>query len=199
MKEFPLGDSLGSAELTGHMASDLAVVNAARVSYQKRSEELSEKDVKLIRFLMRNQHGSPFEHSVFRFEIKAPLFVARQWMRHRIASYNEQSGRWTEFEPEFYSPDSMYRYLNGKAYQGYQDLLEAGEPKEKARMVLGTGIYTSFWWTVNARSLMNFIMLRAQESAQSEIRKYADTVEKLASEVMPVSFAAFDECGRRAP
>jgi len=205
MKEFILGDGLGFAELTDHMACDLAVVNAARVSYKKRSAQLSERDVKLIRFLMREQHGSPFEHCVFRFEVKAPLFVTRQWMRHRIASYNEQSGRWTEFDPEFYFPDPgvdpYYRIgeHSRRCFEKYQQLLGDGWPKEQARMVLPQNLYTTFWFTVNARSLMNFIMLRAQESAQSEIRKYADVLEQMAASVMPQSFAAFIEYGRRAP
>jgi len=192
-------DDIGYAELVDAMASDLAVVNAARVSYSKESRELDQRDVRLIGFLMREKHGSPFEHNSFRFRIKAPLFVARQWQRHRMASYNEQSGRWTEFEPEFYSPDEKYRKWNELAYQEYLDRLADGEPKERARMVLGTSLYTTFWYTVNARSLMNFIALRTGETAQSEIRQYANVLEHSLRILMPVTWAAFDRCGRAAP
>jgi len=192
-------DDTSYVELLDAMASDLKVVNAARVSYKKKSLEMTPRDVKLIDFLMREGHGSPFEHCVFQFEVKAPLFTVRQWQRHRIASYNEQSGRWTEFEPEFYSPDEKYRQWNEKSYQEYLDRLAAGEPKERARMVLGTGIYTSFWFTVNARSLMNFISLRSGETAQSAIQEYSKALEHHFRVMMPVTWAAFDRNNRKAP
>src|SRR5688572_4589676 len=98
----------GEVRLLGVLGSDASVVGAARVSTGKEPEQASkgqEADKRLINFLMRNGHGTPFEHSVFQWYVKAPIFVVREWQRHRIASYNEQSGRYTEFQPEFYVPD----------------------------------------------------------------------------------------------
>lgn len=194
-----------SVELLDSMGGDLSVVNAARVSFAKESRELGLKDEKLIGFLMREGHGSPFEHVVFTFRAKVPLFVARQWMRHRMASYNEQSGRWTEFEPEFYYPDpetdSYYEVKehSNLCFRKYQELLSDGWSKEDARMVLPLNLLTTFWYTVNARSLMNFLMLRAAERAQSQIRQAADEAERHFARVLPVTHAAFVEHGRRAP
>ena len=194
-----------SVELLDSMGTDLTVVNAARVSYAKVSESLSERDIKLIRFLMRNEHGSPFEHCIFSFRITAPLFVARQWMRARISSYNERSGRWTEFEEEFYlpdlsiDPDGEVDEHSQLCFAKYQDLLAKGWSKENARMVLPLNLLTTFWWTVNARSLMNFLAQRSASDAQHQIQDYAGQVEKFFAGKMPVSHAAFNEYGRKAP
>jgi thymidylate synthase (FAD) len=216
----------GFVRLDDCMASDLSVVNAARVSFAQRSEELTERDSGLIRFLMREKHASPFEHSVFRFHVKCPIFVAREWMRHRN-SYNEWSARYSQLEPEFYVPEpedvrtqvgkpgaysfepvddrlaeaarEAQREAYAHAYRTYETLLEQGVAKEIARNVLPVGIYTMFYWTVNARSLMNFISLRNAETAQREIRRYAEAVEALFSERMPVTHAAFAAMDRRAP
>jgi thymidylate synthase (FAD) len=216
----------GFVRLDDCMASDLSVVNAARVSFAQRSEELSERDSGLIRFLMREKHASPFEHSVFRFHVKCPIFVAREWMRHRN-SYNEWSARYSQLEPEFYVPEpedvrtqvgkpgaysfepvddelaeatrEAQREAYAHAYRTYETLLERGVAKEIARNVLPVGIYTMFYWTVNARSLMNFISLRNAETAQREIRRYAEAVEALFGERMPVTHAAFVAMDRRAP
>lgn len=189
----------GSVELLGCLGNDLTVVNAARVSYAKESTELSDKDERLIRYLMRNAHGSPFEHCVFQFRVKAPLFVVRQWERHRIASYNEQSGRYVNMEPEFYAPDSRAKAVADACYEAYRILLADGVPKEQARTVLPLSLYTTFWWTVNARSLMNFLFLRNSEHAQEEIRSYASAVEVMFAACMPASYRAFTGNGRKAP
>jgi thymidylate synthase (FAD) len=216
----------GFVRLDDCMASDLSVANAARVSFAQRSEELSDRDAGLIRFLMREKHASPFEHSVFRFHVKCPIFVAREWMRHRN-SYNEWSARYSQLEPEFYVPEpedvrtqvgkpgaysfepvdpelaestrEAQREAYAQAYRAYEALLERGVAKELARNVLPVGIYTMFYWTVNARSLMNFISLRNAETAQREIRRFAEAVEALFAERMPITHAAFAAMERRAP
>jgi len=217
----------GFVRLDGCMADDLSVVNGARVSFGQRSEELDERDSGLIRFLMRERHGSPFEHNAFRFHIKLPIFVMREWARHRIGSFNEWSGRYSQLEPEFYVPEpedvrtqvgkpgaysfdpvaddiaerarAAQREVYEHAYRAYVEMLDDGVAREVARNVLPVAIYTQFYWTVNARSLMNFLSLRNAPTAQREIRRYAEAVELLFAGVMPVTHAAFVENGRRSP
>ena len=187
----------GFVRLDGCMADDLSVVNGARVSFAQRSDEMTDREAGLIRFLMRERHGSPFEHNAFRFHIKLPIFVMREWARHRIGSFNEWSGRYSQLEPEFYVPEAddvrsqvgkpgaytfdpvepelaeqtreALRDVYEHAYATYERLVEAGVAREVARSVLPVGAYTEFYWTVNARSLMNFVSLRASETAQREI------------------------------
>src|ERR1700747_346057 len=142
-------DGVGYVELLKSMAEDLDVVNAARVSFNKQSEEMSARDKKLIGFLMKNRHGSPFEHAVFRFRIKAPLFVVAQWQRHRMASYNQQSARWSEMSDEFYAPEIEIGEASAFAYLKYQAMLARGVDKERARIALPVGLITTFWYTVN--------------------------------------------------
>jgi thymidylate synthase (FAD) len=217
----------GFVRLDGCMADDLAVVNAARVSFARRVTELGDADRGLVRFLMRERHSTPFEHGVFRFHIKCPIFVAREWMRHRAGSYNEHSARYSELPDEFYVPEAedvrtqvgkpgSYRFepvddelaeatrvtlrdSYRAAYDAYRGLLDRGVAREIARMALPVGIYTQFHWTLNARSLMNFLSLRNAESAQLEIRRFAEAVEQIFAEHMPVTHAAFVEFDRRAP
>jgi thymidylate synthase (FAD) len=217
----------GFVRLDAAMASDLSVANAARVSFAKRKEVLDESDEGLIRFLMRDRHGTPYEHNAFRFHIRCPLFVAREWFRHRIASFNEESARYHQLEGDFYVPAAAdVRSQVGKpgsytfervpadvaegvridlsehyerAYRLYRELIDRGLAKELARCVLPMGTFTQFYWTVNARSLMNFVSLRAAETAQLEIRRYADAVEELFAELMPVTHAAFVANGRVGP
>jgi thymidylate synthase (FAD) len=217
----------GFVRLDDCMADDLAVVNAARVSFARRVTELSDADRGLVRFLMRERHSTPFEHAVFRFHIKCPIFVAREWMRHRAGSYNEHSARYSELPDEFYVPAlEDVRTQVGKpgaysfepvshetaeqtretltatyrdAYLVYRGLIDRGVAREIARMALPVGIYTQFHWTLNARSLMNFLSLRNAETAQLEIRRFAEAVEVMFAERMPVTHAAFVEFERRAP
>jgi thymidylate synthase (FAD) len=217
----------GFVRLDDCMADDLSVVNAARVSFAQRSDEMDERAQGLIRFLMRERHGTPFEHNSFRFHVKCPIFVAREWMRHRTGSFNEWSGRYSQLEQEFYVPEPEdVRTQVGKpgaytfeevgpdlaeetreaqqsvfehAYRTYEDLLEKGVAKEIARNVLPVAIYTQFFWTVNARSLMNFVSLRNAETAQREIRRYGAAVEELFAQRMPATHAAFVANERRAP
>lgn len=217
----------GFVRLDGVLADDLSVVNAARVSFGVRRDELDQRDIGLVGFLMRERHGTPFEHNSFRFHIRCPIFVTREWMRHRIGSFNELSGRYTQLEPAFYVPAAAdVRTQVGKpgaytfepvaddvaartratiadtcraAFAAYERMLADGVAKELARSVLPVGTYTEFFWTVNARALMNFISLRAAETAQREIRRYAEAVEDLFAERMPVTHAAFVAQGRVAP
>jgi thymidylate synthase (FAD) len=217
----------GFVRLDGCMADDLSVVNAARVSFAQHSDELAERDQGLIRFLMRERHGTPFEHNAFRFHVKLPIFVMREWARHRIGSFNEWSARYSQLEPEFYVPEpedvrtqvgkpgsysfdpvdpalaehtrESQRAVYEQAYAAYVDLLEQGVAKEVARNVLPVAIYTQFYWTVNARSLMNFLSLRNAATAQREIRRYAAATEQLFAERMPITHAAFVANDRRAP
>ena len=168
------------------MASDEAVVMAARVSTGAESD--SGRDKGLINYLMRDRHGSPFEHNAFTFYIEAPIFVFREFMRHRIASYNEESGRYKELSPVFYVPDEnrklvqvgkpgAYTFEDGsydqrvmvpaeikrsckEAYTAYTRMLGKGVAREVARAVLPVNTYSSMYVTMNARSLMNFLSLR---------------------------------------
>jgi thymidylate synthase (FAD) len=209
------------------MATDLSVVNAARVSFARRKEEVDDSDAGLNRFLMRDRHGTPFEHNAFRFHIRCPIFVAREWFRHRVGSFNEFSMRYARATDDFYVPEpedvrtqvgkpGSYSFepvdpdlaeharetqeaVFAEAYRAYEDLLERGVAKEIARNVLPVAIYTQFYWTVNARSLMNFLSLRNSETAQREIRRYAEAVEELFAARMPVTHAAFVANDRRAP
>jgi thymidylate synthase (FAD) len=217
----------GFVRLDGAMADDLSVVNGARVSFARRKEELDESDKGLIRFLMRDRHGTPFEHNSFRFHIRCPIFVAREWMRHRVGSFNEFSLRYAKATEDFYVPEPEdVRSQVGKpgaysfepvsdevaeatrerlqdvyetAYRAYQELVELGVARELARCALPVGAYTEFYWTVNARSLMNFLSLRNAETAQREIRRYAQACERFLEEKMPVTYAAFVASGRTAP
>ncbi|HET9116120.1 MAG TPA: FAD-dependent thymidylate synthase [Gaiellaceae bacterium] len=217
----------GFVRLDAAMADDLSVVNAARVSFARHKDTMDASDEGLIRFLMRERHGTPFEHNSFRFHIRCPIFVAREWFRHRIGSFNEFSMRYAKATDDFYVPapedvrtqvgkpgaytfetvepevaestretlESVYR----TAYAAYEELVEAGVAREIARCVLPVGAYTEFFWTVNARALMNFVSLRAAETAQREIRRYAEAVESFLAERMPVTHAAFVANDRTAP
>ena len=197
-KAYPLGDAIGFVELLDHMGNDLTVVNAARVSLARESHELSPRDKRLIHFLMANRHSSPFEHAVMSFRVKAPIFVVRHWERHRWSSFNEQSGRWTAFEPEFYCPTDTIREFSKEAFTLYEHMLTEGVEKEEARLVLPPNLYTTFWYTANALSLMNFIGLRNASGVQEETRLYAKAVEDIFEGLLPEVHAAFTENGRRA-
>jgi thymidylate synthase (FAD) len=216
----------GFLALDGALASDLAVVNGARVSFNTESDEMTEREEGLIRFLIRERHGSPFEHGYFRFLVKAPIFVVREHHRHRAGhSYNEWSGRYSKLEAEFYVPDYVRRQV-GKpgaytfepldkataeavrreieetaehAFETYDRLLEQGIAKEVARTVLPLATYTKYYWSCNPRSLMHFCSLRNHEAAQYEIREYAAVAESFLADLMPVTHAAFLENGRVAP
>lgn len=188
----------GFVELEDMLGDDLTPARIARISYM--SESTPEGDKKLVDTLLKLGHESPFEHLVFTFHVKAPLFVSRQWFRHRIGSFNERSGRYTEYdEGEFYIPDNdrskgfsaVMEDAYKTAWLTYKNLLNNGEQKEVARMVLPLATYTEFYWTVNARSLFNFLKQRNTEHAQWEIRQYAKCVEQIFAEQCPVTYQAY--------
>lgn len=206
-------------------ASDLAVVNAARVSFDVQHEEMEEDDGKLINYLMKNKHGTPFEHGFFKFHVEAPLFVFREWHRHRVGhSYNEMSGRYTKMRAQFYLPPiarvqkgkrGHYIYEDepvltpqmqedlktsyGSAWGHYQYLLDAGIAKEQARLCLPVAIFSTMIWSCNPRSLMHFLTLRTAPNAMKEIRTLAEKAEVAFGSLMPVTYTAWVENGRIAP
>lgn len=224
-----------TVKLVRSMASDDMVVQAAQVS-AKGENNPETVPLRLIQALMKGKHGSPFEHNAFTFFVEAPLFVFREWQRHRIGSFNELSGRYTELPGKFYVPaddrnvinsgtkmkpefievhddirGDMVMYLANvaqRAWDRYQHMLDMGVANEVARMVLPLNIYSQMYWTVNARSLMNFLSLRGtQDDRPEEIRSYpqreiqmaAEQIELIFDEAMPATYHAFVENGRVAP
>lgn len=214
----------GFVETIDFLGDDKRAVEAARVSFSnhtnKEDRTMSDRDKKLSSFLMNEGHFTPFEHLVMTIHVKTPIFVARQWFRHRISSYNEISRRYTSKQAdEFYVPnhirtpekenkqgsirtnnkelekqdiaiiDAAYQ----RAYQDYKTLLDHGVAREMARMVLPVGQYTEFYWTVNLRSIFNFLNLRADSHAQWEIQEFAKAVAKEVEEKYPYSYKYFIE------
>lgn len=204
-------------ELVDSMGSDASVVRAARVSTVGANE--GEGGDRLIAFLMREKHMSPFEHATFTFLVEAPIFTINQMVRHRIASFNIESGRYKELEPVFYVPghdrpvvqvgktgayefeqgDDVQRAMvnvmlmstAGYAWDAYEQMLAAGIAKEVARMVLPLNIYSSLYVTMNSRGLMNFLSLRNEHHAQYEVRQVAKQMEDIFAEHMPLTHKAF--------
>jgi thymidylate synthase (FAD) len=217
----------GYVELHDCMGDDLRIVNMARQSFGQKSVSVGPKEEGLIGFLMKHRHGTPFEGPVFTFNVKCPIFVAREWMRHRIGSFNEYSGRYSKMIEEFYIPATeqvrrqkgkageytftpcseevasaakeIIAYNNAHAWRHYESLLDLGVAKEVARMVLPVNLYTQFTWVVNLRSLFNFIALRSNDRAMWEIRQYSLQIEELIQELVPVAYQAFVDNGRIAP
>lgn len=206
----------GFVRLIDMLGDDMAPVQAARVSYGK-GLTTEGRDKKLLFYLMEHGHHSPFEHVAFKFHIKLPIFVMRQLVRHRIASINERSGRYTEFTEDWFVPGQIRipeevnkqgsvptndEVLNKKAkdliestieatYESYKKLLDMGVAREMARIVLPTSMYTEFYWTINVRSLMNFLTLRADSHAQAEIQEYALAIASIFEEKCPITYEAF--------
>ena len=224
-----------TVKLVRSMASDDMVVQAAQVS-AKGENNPETVPLRLIQALMKGKHGSPFEHNAFTFFVEAPLFVFREWQRHRIGSFNEMSGRYTELPGKFYIPadnrnvinsgtkmkpefvdwgilqkntvSSELKDLSREAWASYKLMLNSDIANEVARMVLPLNIYSQMYWTVNARSLMNFLSLRGtQDDRPEEIRSYpqreiqmaAEEIEVLFDMAMPHTYHAFVENGRVAP
>lgn len=219
-------------KLVRSMASDDMVIQAAQVS-SKGENNPDTVPERLINALLKGRHGSPFEHTAFTFFIEAPIFVFREWQRHRISSFNEMSGRYTELKPKFYSPSvergvinvgtkmkpvfvnhleaamdiqAILNHQSSTAWEHYQYMLKAGIANEVARMALPVNVYSQMYWTVNARSLMNFLSLRV-ESDDSTFRSYpqyeidlaARKVERNFQAQMPLTHKAFVQNGRVAP
>lgn len=211
----------GHVILMGCSGGDSDIASAARTSTGRssapRGQDCSDADRGLIDRLLRDGHTVPFEHVTFHFNLRLPIFVARQLMRHRFSSFSEESGRYVELKDEYYIPGQI-RLSSGKAMDyspgdappdtseraigviraaiessrlAYEALLEAGVAKEQARIVLPVAQYTTVVWTVNALGLMNFLRLRMDHHAQAEIREYANALGALFGESLPATAAAF--------
>jgi thymidylate synthase (FAD) len=197
-----------------HGGTDLATVNSARVSFNKRSDELSKKDAKLVSYLSEHKHTSPFNHAYATFRVKAPIFVARQLVKHEYLPWNEVSRRYVDDEPEFYVPD-VWRGRSADKKQGsegvvklegvdeqivddyaaealtaYQVLLEAGVAPEQARMVLPQSTMTEWWWSGTVGAWAKMCNQRCKPDTQLETRIVADKISDKMGELFPVSWSA---------
>ncbi len=209
----------GFVRLVDYMGGDNRIVQTARVSYGEGTKTVRE-DAGLIDYLMRHQHTSPFEHVILELHCKMPIFVARQWIRHRTARLNEISGRYSVMESEFYVPKldqvsyqstdnkqgrssdevpvelrqkviDLLRQEQGSAYASYQELINDGVARELARINLPLSLYTQWYWQMDLHNLFHFIKLRADNHAQWEIRQYAEAIGTLAEAVAPLAYASF--------
>lgn len=224
MTEIKCLDS-GFVRLVDSMGDDAAIVQAARVSYGAGTKSISD-DRGLIRYLMRNQHTSPLEMVEYKWHIKAPIFVARQWLRHRTANVNEISARYSVLKDDFYIPDlndieaqsKTNKQCRGgeleaikrskarcsikdnsrKAYASYSDLLRSNVARELARVQLPTNVYTEWYWKIDLHNLFHFINLRTHSHAQKEIRVYAEAMYQMIKEHVPVACEAFEDYVRQS-
>jgi len=211
----------GYVRLVDSMGSDLSIVRAARVSHNAawRAGEDAGSDARLIAFLWHNRHTTPFEAVEFQFEVKAPIFVFRQWHRHRTWSYNEVSARYTKLPTEFYVPEPWHiggqtkenkqtrsempiegaenaavliRTANEKAFLLYTKLLECGIARELARSILPVATYSHMFAKVDLLNLFKFLDLRLHPHAQYEIRVYAEAMLKLIRPIVPIAVKAWE-------
>ena len=217
-KEFKVLD-YGFVRLVDYLGDDERIVSSARVSYQG-TKQLRNNET-LIDYLIRNDHTSPLEQVVFTFHLKMPIFVARQWVRHRTARMNEISARYSVMKEEFYTPIQAECALQSKdnrqgrgeavdsqtyekvtasfkkaydtAYGEYQKLLEMGIAREIARSVLPLGLYTEFYWQMDLHNLLHFLSLRLDSHAQLEIRHYAEVIYDIVKTVCPVALKAYEK------
>lgn len=203
----------GFVELVDHMGSDSRIVDSARRSYGEGTKHVS-SDRNLLRYMLENGHTSPFESCVLTFHIRTPIFVARQWMRHRTWSYNELSARYSVMPDEYFVPETarLQSSVNKQASEGemddeeligtfhaatyhvrevYDKALEKGMSRELARTILPVSQYTDFYGTVNLHNLFRFLKLRNHPHAQPEIRVYARAIEHIVSELYPISYEAY--------
>ncbi|MFA5448259.1 MAG: FAD-dependent thymidylate synthase [Sphaerochaeta sp.] len=219
-KEFPVLDH-GFVRLVDYLGSDERIVQSARVSYGDGTKTYRQ-DKGLINYLLRNDHTSPFEQVNFTFHIKMPIFVARQWVRHRTARVNEISGRYSVMKAEHYLPSrdmiSMQSEDNKQArspeavsdevadrvleileddqkrvYENYEELLEMGIARELSRINLPLSLYTEWYWQMDLHNLFHFLRLRIDEHAQYEIRVYAQVILDIIRTVCPIAVEAFEE------
>jgi len=212
----------GHVRLVDHMGSDLSIVRNARCSYNAewKAGDDEGSDSRLINYLYKNGHNTPFEAVVFTFDVKAPIFVFRQWHRHRTQSYNEVSARYTELPEEFYVPKpehigtqskdnkqmrdmnrevddyllgavGVMRKHNERAFQHYRELITVGVPRELARSVLPVATYSHMFATMNLHNLFGFLRERLHEHAQYEIRVYAQAMLELIEPIVPVAVEVF--------
>lgn len=213
--------SNGFVRLVDYMGSDQSIVQAARVSYGAGTKSVRE-DRGLIRYLMRHDHTTPFEMVVLKFHIKAPIFVIRQWVRHRTASVNEESARYSIMKEEFHEPawadvgfqskdnkqgrspdevpqELVQRFLaflkedRETAYAHYEEFLQNNVARELARIVLPLSLYSEFYWQMNLHNLLHFLRLRLDAHAQKEIRDFAQQVALCVQAVAPMAWEAFEE------
>jgi len=211
----------GFVYLVDYMGNDESVVQAARTSYGQGTKKVSNTEV-LIRHLRRHFHNTPFEMVEFKFHCKMPIFVARQWIRHRTASVNEYSGRYSEMEDEFYVPEpGVLKKQSQSNRQGRDEDLEQGQKadilqglrdcyrdqydfyqqllnnhklaRELARLPLSVGNYTQWYWKIDLHNLMHFLRLRLDDHAQYEIRVFAQAMARIVKDVVPICFQAFED------
>ena len=219
-REFPVLDH-GFVRLVDYMGGDQRIVQSARVSYGAGTKTYRQ-DKGLINYLLRNQHTSPFEQVVLTFHAKMPIFVARQWVRHRTARLNEISGRYSVMKDEFYVPagdavapqsadnkqgrrtepfdgatqEAIREELAAQqrtAYEGYSALLERDVARELARVNLPLSMYTEWYWQIDLHNLFHFLKLRMDAHAQYEIRAYAEAIYEVTKRVCPIAVEAFEE------
>ncbi len=210
----------GFIRVVDYMGSDSAIVQAARVSYGKGTKQISQ-DEALIKYLMRHHHTTPFEMCEIKFHVKLPIFVARQWIRHRTANVNEYSARYSILDDEFYTPkpeqvakqsdnnkqgsgeafdpdtskeiiDSLTSDSN-LVYSHYEKFIEQGLAREIARTNLMLNYYTQFYWKIDLHNLLHFLKLRADKHAQYEIRVYAEVMLDIIKKWVPLAYNAFVE------
>jgi thymidylate synthase (FAD) len=217
-REFPVLDK-GFVRLVDYLGGDERVVQSARVSYGAGTKTYRE-DAALIDYLLRNRHTSPFEQVVLTFHIKLPIFVARQWIRHRTARLNEISGRYSVMNDDFYVPApedvalqsadnkqgrsaavdpaeaekvrSGFEAGQKRAYGEYRELVDRGIARELARINLPLSVYTEWYWQIDLRNLFHFLELRLDAHAQKEIRLYAGAVFSIAKKIAPQSCRSFE-------
>ncbi len=210
----------GFVRLVDAMGGDNAIVQAARVSYGKGTAKVSQ-DRGLIRYLMRHRHTTPFEMVEFKFHCKMPIFVARQWVRHRTANINEYSLRYSEARDEFYFPDpeniqfqsslnkqgrlgqvseslkskvtDYFKEISDRSFELYSELNEAGVARELARAILPVNLYTEWYWKNDLHNLLHFIGLRSDSHAQYEIRVFSDAMAKSVKKVAPFAWEAYQD------
>ena len=208
----------GFVRLVDVMGSDLSVVNAARISFAKQTQEFRQQDRKLIHYLWSHRHTSPFRHASIQIHLKAPLFVLRQWMKHQVGcAWNEVSGRYVRFDAQFYNPSNwreqhesnkqgskgqiadqeqatqLYQSSMQRAVDEYQALLAMGVCKEQARMVLPLSLYSECYWTTSLQAMMHFLDLREDAHAQWEIQEYARAIRSLLTPYFPVCLSLGQE------
>jgi thymidylate synthase (FAD) len=211
----------GFVRLIDVMGDDAAIVQAARVSYGSGTKKVLE-DRGLIRYLLRHAHTTPFEMVEFKFHVKLPIFVARQWIRHRTANVNEYSGRYSEMKDEFYTPNpndirpqsvlnkqgrseetlpdgmadqaaNAFKSGQDDAYAQYQEFLEQGIAREIARINLPVSNYTEWYWKIDLHNLFHFLRLRIDAHAQYEIRVFAEAIAELVKPFVPHAWQAFED------
>lgn len=218
-KEYEVLDK-GFVRLVDYMGGDDRIVQAARVSYGAGTKSYRE-DKGLINYLLRNEHTSPFEQVVLTFHVKLPIFVARQWVRHRTARLNEISGRYSIMKNEFYLPnfddisfqskdnkqgrateelsaelkERVYNILRdgqNKIFEDYQDLIDENIARELARINLPLSTYTEWFWQIDLHNLFHFLKLRLDPHAQKEIRDYSEVMLEIVKKVAPIATEAFE-------